>query len=105
ELAWTKPFTKASGAPPPAVTWFEDGETNLCANALDRHVEAGRGTKTALVWEGEPGDTRRLTYAELLALTCRFASVLSSLGVKKVDRVAIYLPMIPELAASMLACA
>ncbi len=105
ELRWTKPFSKGLGSPPPAVTWFEDGETNLCWNALDRHVEAGRGGARALVWEGEPGETRTLTFAELLEETCRFASVLRSLGVKKGDRVAIYLPMIPEIAAVMLACA
>ena len=105
ELHWMKPFTKGLGSPPPAVTWFEDGETNLCWNALDRHVEAGRGSRRALVWEGEPGEVRTLTYAELLEETCRFASVLRSLGVKRGDRVAIYLPMIPEIAAVMLACA
>ena len=105
ELHWTRPFTRALGAPPPAVTWFEDGETNLCWNALDRHVEAGRGAARALVWEGEPGDVRTLSFAELLEETCRLASVLRSLGVKKGDRVAIYLPMIPEIAAAMLACA
>jgi len=105
ELHWTKPFTRATGAPPPAVTWFEDGETNLCWNALDRHVAAGRGARRALVWEGEPGEVRTLSFDELLAETCRFASVLRSIGVRRGDRVAIYLPMIPEIAAAMLACA
>src|SRR5262245_4172724 len=105
ELAWTKPFTRALGAPPPAVRWFDDGETNLSWNCLDRHVARGRGGHTALVWEGEPGEVRRLTFAELLEETCRFAGVLLSLGVRKGDRVAIYLPMVPEIAAAMLACA
>ncbi len=105
ELTWTKPFTKALGSPPPGVTWFEDGETNLCWNALDRHVEAGRGERLALLFEGEPGDVRRLTYRELLEETCRFASVLRSLGVGKGDRVAIYMPLIAEAAFAMLACA
>jgi acetyl-CoA synthetase len=105
ELRWTKPFLKVVGAPPPAVTWFEDGTTNLCANALDRQVDAGRGDHTAILWEGEPGEVVRWTFQELLAEACRFASVLRSLGVARGDRVAIYLPMIPEIAAAMLACA
>jgi acetyl-CoA synthetase len=105
ELSWSRPFTRVVGASPPAATWFEDGETNLCANALDRHVDAGRGDAPALVWEGEPGDERTLSYRELLELTCRMASVLRSLGVKRGDRVAISMPMVPELAAAMLACA
>src|SRR5437868_6854931 len=104
ELSWSRPFTKTVGRPPPAATWFEDGTTNLCRNALDRWVDAGRGDALALVWEGEPGEVRRLTYRDLLALTCRTASVLTSLGVRPGDRVAVYLPMVPELAATMLAC-
>jgi acetyl-CoA synthetase len=105
ELVWTRPFGRALGAPPPAATWFEDGETNLCANALDRHVDAGRGDETALVFEGEPGDVRRFTFRELLEETCRFAAVLRRLGVRRGDRVAIYLPLVPEAAIAMLACA
>ena len=105
ELSWSKPFTKALGTPPPAATWFEDGTTNICRNALDRWVDLGRGDALALLFEGEPGDVRRLTYRDLLALTCRMASVLASFGVEPGDRVAIYLPMVPELAAAMLACA
>ena len=105
ELRWTKPFDRAVGAPPPAATWFDGGETNLCANCLDRHVEEGRGDDLALVWEGEPGAVKRFAYRDLLADVCRVAWVLGTLGVRKGDRVAIYLPMIPELPIAMLACA
>ena len=73
-------------------------------NCLDRHVAAGRGDKVAYHWEGEPGDTRTITYADLLAEVCRFANVLRGLGVARGDRVAIYMPMIPELPVAMLAC-
>ncbi|HUB86258.1 MAG TPA: acetate--CoA ligase [Verrucomicrobiae bacterium] len=87
-------------------TWFEDGRLNVSANCLDRHLKAGKGSKIALIWQGEPeNDVRKISYAELHAEVCKFASALKSLGVKKGDRVAIYLPMIPELPAVMLACA
>ena len=105
ELRWSTPFRRALGAPPPAATWFDGGETNLCENALDRHVDEGRGDRTALVFEGEPGDVARLTYRELLEETCRLAATLRRLGVRKGDRVAVYLPMVPEIVATMLACA
>jgi acetyl-CoA synthetase len=94
-LEWDLPFSK----------WFIGGKLNVAHNCLDRHVEAGRGDKVAYHWEGEPGDTRTITYAELHADVSRFANVLKSLGVKRGDRVAIYLPMIPELPVAMLACA
>jgi acetyl-CoA synthetase len=92
---WNLPFAK----------WFVGGTLNIAYNCLDRHVEAGRGDRVAYHWEGEPGDTRTYTYAELMTEVCRFANVLKSLGVKKGDRVNIYLPMIPELPVAMLACA
>jgi len=94
-LQWDLPFAK----------WFVGGKLNASYNCVDRHVEAGRGTQVAIHWEGEPGDTRTITYAELQAEVSRFAAVLRSLGVAKGDRVAIYMPMIPELPVAMLACA
>jgi acetyl-CoA synthetase len=89
----------------PYAKWFVGGELNVSYNCLDRHVLAGRGDKVAIHWEGEPGDTRTITYAQLLDETKKFANVLKSLGVTKGDRVNIYLPMIPEAAVAMLACA
>src|SRR6185369_2390256 len=103
ELAWTKQFTKVLTGEVPWVKWFEDGELNLSANCLDRHL-ATRGSKPAIVWEGEPGEERILTYSELHAEVCRFAGALKKLGVQRGDRVAIYMPMIPEAAIAMLAC-
>jgi acetyl-CoA synthetase len=94
-LEWDLPFAQ----------WFVGGKLNVAYNCLDRHVEAGRGDKVAYHWEGEPGDTRTITYADLLAEVQRFANVLKSLGVERGDRVAIYMPMIPELPVAMLACA
>jgi acetyl-CoA synthetase len=92
---WNLPFAK----------WFIGGKLNVSYNCLDRHVAAGRGDKVAYHWEGEPGDTRTITYADLLAEVQKFANALKSLGVRKGDRVAIYMPMIPELPVAMLACA
>jgi len=89
----------------PFVKWFVGGKLNVSYNCLDRHVEAGRGDKVAYHWEGEPGDARTITYAELLGEVQKFANVLKSLGVQKGDRVAIYMPMILELPVAMLACA
>jgi len=105
ELEWSTPFTKVLEWKPPRARWFSDGALNACVNCVDRHVRGPRRDKPAIIWEGEPGDTRTLTYAELLREVTRFASVLDSLGVKKGDRVAIYLPMIPEAAIAMLGCA
>jgi acetyl-CoA synthetase len=89
---------------PPKAQWFVQGKLNVSYNCLDRHVNDGHGSRVALLWEGEPGDTRSLTYAELLDEVCRFANALKGLGVAKGDRVTIYLPMIPEVAVAMLAC-
>jgi acetyl-CoA synthetase len=94
-LEWELPFAK----------WFVGGKLNVCHNAVDRHVAAGRGSKVAYHWEGEPGDARTITYADLHADVQRFANVLKELGVAKGDRVCIYMPMIPELPVAMLACA
>src|SRR6187399_2850326 len=90
---------------PPFAKWFVGGKLNVSHNCLDRHVAAGRGDRVAIHFEGEPGDTRTLTYADLLAEVQHFANALKGLGVEKGDRVNIYLPMIPEAAVAMLACA
>ncbi|MBI2432908.1 MAG: acetate--CoA ligase [Candidatus Hydrogenedentes bacterium] len=89
----------------PFFKWFEGGLTNISYNCLDRHLQGERRTKRAIIWEGEPGDTRTLTYEELHQEVCQFANCLKQLGLKKGDRVAIYMPMIPELPVAMLACA
>ena len=87
------------------IRWYEDGELNVAANCLDRHL-AERGDKTAIIFEGDdPNESRRISYRELHAEVCKFANTLKHLGVAKGDRVAIYLPMIPEAAVAMLACA
>ncbi|HEX4745123.1 MAG TPA: acetate--CoA ligase [Candidatus Limnocylindria bacterium] len=102
---WSKKWTKVLEWDVPYAKWFSGGTLNISENCLDRHVKAGRGSKVAYHWEGEPGDTRTVTYADLLAMTQRCANALRELGVTKGDRVAIYMPMIPELPAAMLACA
>ncbi|HAT38604.1 MAG TPA: acetate--CoA ligase [Gemmatimonadetes bacterium] len=104
ELDWFEPWQRVLKWSPPHAEWFIGGRINVSYNCLDRHVEAGRGDRTALIWEGEPGDARTFTYAELHREVSRFANVLRSLGIKKGDRVTIYLPMIPEAAIAMLAC-
>ena len=105
-LHWHTPFTQVlDWSNPPFAQWFADGELNVAYNCLDRHVEAGNGDRVALLWEGEPGDERRVTYAELTDEVKRVANVLAGLGVVAGDRVAIYLPMIPEAIAAMLAVA
>jgi acetyl-CoA synthetase len=105
QLEWIKPWDRVLEWKPPHAKWFLGGKLNASVNCLDRHVKAGRGDRVALIWEGEPGEVRRLTYAELLQQVGRFANVLKSLGVGRGDRVAIYLPMVPEVAVAMLACA
>jgi acetyl-CoA synthetase len=105
-LDWDTPFTEVlDWSRAPVARWFADGRLNACANAVDRHVAAGRGDRVALLFEGEPGDTRTLTYADLQREVSRAANALLALGVTTGDRVAIYLPMIPEAVISMLACA
>ncbi len=104
-LHWFTPFTKTLSWDEPNAQWFSDGTTNASYNCVDAHVAAGRGDKTAIIWEGEPGDTRTLTYKELQQEVALFAGGLKSLGVEKGDVVSIYMPMTPELAIAMLACA
>lgn len=105
-LHWHTPFTQTlDWSNPPFAKWFDDGELNVAYNCLDRHVEAGNGERVALLWEGEPGDSRAVTYAELTDEVKRVANVLEGLGIGHGDRVAIYLPMIPEAVAAMLAVA
>jgi acetyl-CoA synthetase len=104
-LDWDTPWHTVCEWELPYVKWFLGGRLNVSANCLDRHVTAGRGDKVAIYWEGEPGDARVITYAELLAEVKKFANVLLGLGVERGDRVNIYLPMIPEAAVAMLACA
>ncbi len=104
-LDWREEWHTICEWEPPFAKWFVGGTLNVSENCLDRHVAAGRGDKVAYHWEGEPGDTRTITYADLLDEVCRFANVLKDLGVERGDRVNIYLPMIPELPVAMLACA
>jgi acetyl-CoA synthetase len=105
ELEWSRPWDKVLDWQPPHAKWFVGGRLNISVNCLDRHVRGARRNKAALIWEGEPGDRRTLTYWDLYRQVSAFANVLKSLGVKKGDRVALYLPLIPELAIAMLACA
>ncbi|WP_223694392.1 acetate--CoA ligase [Leifsonia poae] len=105
-IHWHKPFTRTlDWTNPPFAKWFDDGELNVAYNCLDRHVLAGNGDRVAIHWEGEPGDSRSITYAELTSEVKKAANLLTSLGVKAGDRVAIYLPMIPEAVIAMLAVA
>ena len=105
-LNWAKPWDQVlDWSNPPFAKWFVGGELNVAYNCLDRHVEAGRGDKVAIHWEGEPGDTRTITYADLHQSVCQAANALTDLGIGAGDRVAIYMPMIPEAAVAMLACA
>ncbi len=106
-VSWFKPWKKVLDWKPPFAKWFVGAKTNVSYNCLDRHLEgknAWRKNKAAIIWEGEPGDSRVLTYGDLHREVCKFANVLKGLGVKKGDRVALYMPMVPELAIAMLAC-
>jgi len=104
-LDWMKPFTRVLEWDEPFAKWFGDGELNVSVNCLDRHVAAGHGERIAYHYEGEPGDRHSITYRQLLDDVCRFANGLRGLGIRRGDRVAIYMPMIPELPVAMLACA
>ncbi|MDF1701987.1 MAG: acetate--CoA ligase [Planctomycetota bacterium] len=104
-FTWFEPWTKVLEWDLPFAKWFVGAKTNITVNCLDRHVEGGKADKTAFIWEGEPGDERIFTYAELLKEVCRFANALRALGVQKGDRVTLYLGMVPELAIAVLACA
>jgi len=105
QLHWFKPWDKVLDWNPPHAKWFVGGQLNACYNCIDRHVKNGLRNKAAIIWEGEPGDRRTLTYWDLYREVNRFASALKKLGIKRGDRVAIYMPMIPELPIAMLACA
>jgi len=105
DLHWFRKWDRVLDWEPPFAKWFVGGKTNLSYNCLDRHLTGPRGAKTAILWEGEPGDKRELTYEQLHAEVCRFAGALAGLGVKAGDRVALYMPMVPELPIAMLACA
>jgi len=105
ELYWSKPFTKVLDWKCPNAKWFLGGKLNVSENCLDRHLDGPRKTKAAIIWEGEPGEKRIITYQQLHRDVCRFANVLKRNKVKKGDRVVIYMPMVPEAAVAMLACA
>jgi acetyl-CoA synthetase len=106
ELHWFKPWDRVLNSDDaPFYRWFEGGKTNICYNCVDRHLDSANRNKAALIWEGEPGDTRVLTYWDLAREVKKFANAMKGLGVRRGDRVAIYLPMIPELAIAVLACA
>jgi acetyl-CoA synthetase len=105
ELEWFEPWKQVLEWNEPFAKWFVGGKINISHNCVDRHLKTWRKNKAALIWEGEPGDTVTLTYQQLHREVCKLANVLRSLGVRKGDRVAIYMPMIPELPVAMLACA
>ena len=106
-LSWDTPFTDVlDNSDAPVAKWFVGGKINVAYNCVDRHVEAGNGDRIALHWEGEPlGEARSITYAELKDEVCRAANALTELGLVSGDRVAIYMPMVPEAIVAMLACA
>ena len=105
ELHWFKPWDKVLEWEEPFAKWFVGGRLNMSYNCVDRHLTSWRKNKAAIIWEGEPGDTKTLTYQQLHREVCKFANVLKNLGVEKGDRVVIYMPMVPELPVAMLACA
>ena len=105
QLEWIRPWDEVLRWKSPNAQWFVGGKLNVSVNCLDRHVRTAKRNKAAIIWEGEPGDRRTLTYWDLLRQVNAFANVLKGFGVKKGDRVALYLPMVPELVVAMLACA
>ncbi|MCS7024437.1 MAG: acetate--CoA ligase [Bryobacteraceae bacterium] len=105
QLHWFEPFDQVFEWNPPFVKWFSGGKTNASYNCLDRHLSTARKNKVAILWEGEPGDQRMISYQELHRLVCRFANVLKARGLQAGDRAIIYMPMVPELPVAMLACA
>ncbi|MFM6321747.1 MAG: acetate--CoA ligase [Microcystis panniformis] len=105
ELHWFEKWSETLDWQPPFAKWFVNGKINICYNCIDRHLTTWRRNKAAIIWEGEPGDSRTITYEQLHREVCQFANALKELGVKKGDVVGIYLPMIPEAAIAMLACA
>src|SRR2546423_164235 len=105
ELHWFKKWDAVLKWEPPHAEWFTGGKINISYNCLDRHLTTWRKNKAAIIWEGEPGEQRTLTYQQLYREVCKFANVLKRSGVKTGDRVALYMPLIPELAIAMLACA
>jgi acetyl-CoA synthetase len=104
-LTWATKWDKVLEWDAPFAKWFVGGKLNVAVNCVDRHVEAGHGEQVAFHWEGEPGDSRTITYADLHREVCKAANALTELGVQAGDRVAIQMPMIPEAAVAMLACA
>ena len=105
QLHWFEPWTYVLQWDAPFAKWFVGGKTNLSYNCIDRHLTSARKNKVAILWEGEPGDVRALSYQMLHYEVCRFANVLRTLGIQKGDRATIYMGMVPELAIAMLACA
>lgn len=103
-LEWMKPWKNVLEWEPPHAKWFQGGQINVSSNCIDRHARTWRKNKAALIWEGEPGDRRVITYGELLREVCQVAAALRDLGVKRGDRVTLYLPLVPELPIAMLAC-
>src|SRR6185437_11456936 len=104
-LQWESPWTDVVQWDLPFAKWFVGGTLNVSVNCVDRHVASGLGERVAFHWEGEPGDTRTITYADLLASVCQAANALTELGVQAGEKVAIYMPMVPEAVVAMLACA
>lgn len=105
EFDWAEEFDEVLDWDPPFAEWFKGGRLNLAHECLDRHIEEGRRNKAAIIWEGEPGETRTLTYQQLKDKVCQFANALEERGIEKGDKVALYMPMIPELTVAVLACA